>query len=206
MGTSITYKKKCEHCKKAFTAQKRNTRFCSLRCASIAYKRNYRAKAKIEKETPIPIEQNAIVHSELENIQKLEFLTVKQAGILLSMSKLAIYRLIQQGKLPAVKLTIRNTRIHKDDIIQLFKDHDKNNPKPIKPITTINSSSSMDEDDSPNRTNYYTIGEVIHKFGISNSALYSLIIKNKIKKIKQGKFTLVSKKVIDELLKDVNHA
>ncbi|MFC3361738.1 helix-turn-helix domain-containing protein [Pedobacter fastidiosus] len=47
----------------------------------------------------------------------------------------------------------------------------------------------------------YHIGEVERKYNISNKALYELIKRHEIPKLKCGKFTYVPKSMIDNLFK-----
>jgi len=58
---------------------------------------------------------------------------------------------------------------------------------------------------SPNRNNTnldcYTLTEVQDKYGISDRALYAIIERNNIPKIKKGWYAYVPKTIIDKLLK-----
>jgi excisionase family DNA binding protein len=59
----------------------------------------------------------------IETIKSKEFLTVRDAAILLNSSRQTIYNLIQSGALPAVNISVKKTLIRRSEIDQLFTVH-----------------------------------------------------------------------------------
>ncbi len=124
-----------------------------------------------------------------EPIKEMDFLTVKEASILLKISIKTLYRLIDQHEINAINFTKRNTLIRRKDIEAFFEDN-------LKSVDR-NRSYLIDE---INETNSYTIQEIQEKYNISNGALYNLIKKFNIPKRKHGKYTLVKREHLDKIL------
>ena len=121
MSTNIRVEKICEHCKKEFIAKTLKTRFCSHICNSRAYKAKKRAEKlnqskKVNDDTTLPIPSTTLLHT----IQDKQILTVSEVAKLLRLSKATVYRIINEGKLNAVKFSERNTRIYRSEIDNLF--------------------------------------------------------------------------------------
>ncbi|KAB1067607.1 helix-turn-helix domain-containing protein [Tamlana haliotis] len=116
MSSNIRIERICENCNKTFIAKTTVTRFCGLKCANVAYKKRTR-KSKIKKSNTQTLK---IKLQPLEMIQAKDYLTVKEAATLLSISKRSVYRLIELGKLEASNLSERLIRIRKSDIEKLL--------------------------------------------------------------------------------------
>ena len=91
-----------------------------------------------------------------------EFLTVSQVAKLLSSSRVTVHNLINSGRLPAVKLGERTTRISRTNIDRLFQQDfipmvNSLEPK-IKPLKFV----SME---------WYGLAEILEKFSVSDSTL-----------------------------------
>ena len=115
MSSNIKIEKTCMFCGEKFTAKTTVTKYCSHKCASRAYK--VRAKEeKIQKATEQETE-HAILFNPIVN--KKEYLSIKEACMLLGASRWTIYRMIDKGQLPAAKIG-RRTIIQKSDIENLF--------------------------------------------------------------------------------------
>jgi excisionase family DNA binding protein len=116
MSTNIRVKRKCEYCKKEFTAKTIRTRYCSHQCNSRAYKkikaaekikqakRVYRIKPPV---TPI----NTNVPWDYTQIQSKQLLTINEACVLLSITQTTLRRWLKDG-------TIISGRIGKKHLIQ----------------------------------------------------------------------------------------
>ena len=115
-------------------------------------------------------------------------MTVKDASLLLNISTKTLYRLIERKEINSFTFSPRKTLIRRKDIDSYF---DKN-------LKELESSKKTVEIDI-NLDNSYTIQEVQEKYNISNGALYNLIIRFKIPKKKQGKYTLVRREDIDSI-------
>lgn len=185
MSSNISITRVCEHCKKAFTARTTKTKYCSLSCGSKAYKVRSR-KGKIEKSNN---ETYLKINKVKEPVKDKDFLTVKEASLLLNMSSKTIYRLIERNDINSFNFSERKTTIRRKDIDFYFDANLK-----------IIEKNKLDIVADYNFENSYTIQQIQEKFSISNGALYNIIIKFKIPKRKYGKYTLVKKEHIEKIL------
>ena len=103
-SSSIRIKKVCEWCGEVFYAQKTTTRYCSHRCNSRAYKEDARNKRiqRTETETEVLIRQQPI-----QAVKDKEFLSFAEVGILLGITRQAVYKMVTQGHLKASKSLFR---------------------------------------------------------------------------------------------------
>ncbi|MCR8667899.1 helix-turn-helix domain-containing protein [Aestuariibaculum sp. M13] len=182
MSSKIEVIRVCEHCKKEFVAKTTVTRFCSHKCNSRAYKERIKnLKVEVSKKQTEKKED-----SKLEVINSKEILTVKEVSILLNCSVRSVYYYIEQGTISAFNIGERLTRVKRSEIDKMFVESE--------PETVMDESENYDISDC------YSINEVILKYNISSGALYNLIKRNKIPKIKEGKFVYVPKVKIEALL------
>lgn len=185
MSSNIRVQRNCQHCGKDFEAQKTTTKFCSLQCGSRAYKANVKA-LKVELSNK---ETEQLKAKPIEHLNAKEFLTITETCQLLSVSRWTIWRTIKSNKLSVGKLG-RRTLIKRTQLDQLFN----------QPSEMISKIEAKPEPIKYEIANCYSTEEVRFKFGISESTLRSLIIKNKIPKFRQGWFAYVPKTIIDDLL------
>jgi excisionase family DNA binding protein len=124
--------------------------------------------------------------------EERQYITIKDAVVLFGISKPTLYRLIRKGKIPAVNLGERLTRISRAHIEAMFPKVET--AKAIQPIIT---KQEINFDPA----NCYTVGEISQKFGISLSTVDKTIRKNSIPKRQIGKYVYVPKSEIDKLFK-----
>lgn len=186
MSSNLRVNRVCEYCKNQFVAKTTRTRFCSMICNS----RNNKLRIKNEKIENSNTETFNQINKDSIAIKAKDFLTVRDASLLLNMSTKTIYRLIDRNEINAHNFSSRKTLIRRIDIDAYFENNLKNLQKNlIEPEYFITLDNS------------YTIQEVQEKYNISSGALYNLIIRFKIQKKKQGKYTLVRKEDIDSIFK-----
>lgn len=89
------------HCQVAFIAKTTVTKFCSQKCASKAYKLNSKKEKIVEAQKD---EYNKSVGIDIGMIQSKDFLSIKEACILLGISRMSFYRYIKNGKLKQANL------------------------------------------------------------------------------------------------------
>ena len=115
--SSIRIKKICQWCGTEFEAQKVSTKYCSHRCANLAYKQATREKRvkQVEAETHY-------IKSEKpkENVKNKEYLSIAQASVLLGLSLQAVYKMIYAGHLAAYKLSSRLSFVKRVDIDKML--------------------------------------------------------------------------------------
>ncbi len=116
MSTNIRVKRKCEYCKKEFTAKTIRTRYCSHHCNSRAYKK-IKSEEKIKQakriyKVKLPIVPiNTNVPWDFTQIQSKQLLTINEACVLLSITQVTIRRWLKDG-------IITSGRIGKKHLIQ----------------------------------------------------------------------------------------
>lgn len=238
MATSnIRIKKVCEWCGIVFTAQKVSTKYCSHRCANLAYKARNRKK-QVDKEETRTI--SIIQEKPITDIKDKEYLSIAQTATLLGVSLQAVYKMIYTGHLIAYKLSSRLSFIKREDIDNMLKQnpYKKRQPKDTIPITDFYTTTEVKEkfkvaeswifvvtkknniprtfnrgktywskkhidayfaSKAPDAeiTEWYSVAEVQEKFGMTLSAIYTLVSAKAIPKRKEGKQVYYSKKHFD---------
>lgn len=183
MSSNIRVSKICIFCNNEFEAKTTVTKYCSLKCASRWNKQKVR-NAKIEASNiDVKIKKNPT----LTDLKLKELLTVADVSKLLGCSRQMINKLINSGKLKAVKYSVRKTRIKQIDLkaFQAFR-YDASQPT-RKKIYDVSDCC--------------TIGEAQKIFGVSQSGLRNILIKHNVPKIQKHKFVYVPIAVLEEILK-----
>ena len=107
MSSNMQIVKICEYCSKEFIAKKTTTKCCSDDCAKRFYKLNKRNDkiAQVELKTEIRRQPKAfITEAEIRVIQTKQYLTLKEAAVLLNVSPLTLRRWTLDGKMQASKV------------------------------------------------------------------------------------------------------
>ena len=183
MGSNFSVNKICEYCKNEFVARTIKTRYCSHKCNS----RHYKILKKqgqieiIEKATKLNI-------SSVDEVNKKDFLSVKETSLILNMSTRTIYRLIKSKELNSYNFSVRKTLIRRKDIDSYFELNFS-----IKEVNKEHLSDNITLENS------YNINEVIEKYNISSGALYSILKRLDVPKKNFGKHVLVKKEDIDKI-------
>ena len=177
--SSIRIKKICQWCGAEFEAQKVSTKYCSHRCANLAYKQATREKRvkQVEAETHF-------IKSEKpkENVKDKEYLSIAQASVLLGLSLQAVYKMIYAGHLIAYKLSSRLSFVKREDIDKMLNSN---------PYVKKNRSKGADI------TEFYTTAEIKEKYGVKESWLYKIAKEHNIPRTFNRGKTYWSKKHID---------
>lgn len=116
MSSNIRIERICQHCTTEFIAKTTVTKYCSDNCAKRAYKVRIRQE-KIERSYQETI---IIKNTILSELNQKEFLTVKDASLLLNCSIRTMYRLIAEGTVKAKKLSQRKTLIKRSELDKIF--------------------------------------------------------------------------------------
>ncbi|MBR5283337.1 MAG: helix-turn-helix domain-containing protein [Alistipes sp.] len=177
--SSIRITKICQWCGVEFEAQKVSTKYCSHRCANLAYKQAVRDKRvkQAEAETlSIKLEKP------IENVKDKEYLSFAQAGKLLGLSRQAVYNMVKAGNLKASKISSRLSFIKRTDIDAMLEN------KPYKTLHPKDSAPIIE---------FYTTTEVKEKYNIQESWLYKIAKEHNIPRTFNRGKTYWSKKHID---------
>ncbi|WP_118975802.1 helix-turn-helix transcriptional regulator [Taibaiella koreensis] len=194
MSSNISITKKCEYCGKSFVARTTITRFCSHSCNS----RNYK---QLVRESKIQTSNNATTKQSFdwkvnEILSSREILKVKNVAQLFETSSQTIYDMIEAGKLRAINLGIRKTRILRADVYALFTDL-YSPDKIVKVPKKIKDGTDLVREDC------YAIEELILLFSKPREYLYILLKRKSVPKLKLGKEVFFKKTAVDKLHRDL---
>lgn len=175
--------RKCKVCGTLFYAKTVSSWYCSRNCTCAAY----RIKKRDEKNE----------QKRKEKVSKIPddrpYISVAEAVALFGVSRNSLYRLINNGTIPAINMGQRLTRIsraHLEASFPLIEEQPKE--LPVSP-----ASFKFDESDC------YTIGQITDIYGISESTVYKAIRKQSIPSCQRGNYVYVPKVEIDKLFKSV---
>lgn len=101
--------RKCAFCGKEFTCNSGSQRYCSEHCAEAA-----KAQRKKRQQDFLKAVQPVI------DIASQEYLTFSKAAILMGCSRQYVYKLVNEGKLPASRISNRMAFIRKADNLGIY--------------------------------------------------------------------------------------
>ena len=101
--------RKCAFCGKEFTCNSGSQRYCSEQCAEAA-----KAQRKKRQQDFLKAVQPVI------DIASQEYLSFSKAAILMGCSRQYVYKLVNEGKLPASRISSRMAFIRKVDIEKML--------------------------------------------------------------------------------------
>lgn len=188
MSSNIKITRICQHCGQEFIAQTTVTRYCGDNCA----KRAYKARIKKQKIEASELETKNIRQLPSLTIKTLEYLTVNDVASMLKCDRRTVHHMIRSGRLNAINLSIRKTRILKKDLDGMFTNQ-------IQQVDIRNEAQI--EDKRPPIKDCYTVGQILAKYSLAEVTLRKIIVRNNIPKYKEGKFVYIKKQTIDPILK-----
>jgi len=106
----LEIRRKCKVCGKVFLAKTLDSQFCSKRCGDV-YRKRQRDAEKRE------VRLSKII---LQIPKARDYISVKEAVAIFGVERDTIYRLIRKGRIPAINLGTRLTRIKREDLEQLL--------------------------------------------------------------------------------------
>ncbi|WP_286856740.1 MULTISPECIES: helix-turn-helix domain-containing protein [Sphingobacterium] len=191
-------KKICEHCGLEFIAQTTVTRYCCKTCNSRAYKINVRElREKLTEATQEVSKPQSKPKEDFNSyfaLKTLDYLTVKEAAILLKCDRRTVYRMVKNGSIPAANLSIRKIRLLKKDIDALFE---------VKPKVIQNPTEDLEKIEWTPLKDCFTMGQIQKEYNISPTSLKNLIERHSIPKFQKGKFVYVPRVKIEYILKRI---
>ncbi|HOU69293.1 MAG TPA: helix-turn-helix domain-containing protein [Paludibacteraceae bacterium] len=173
--------KPCAICGKLFTPKTVNSLYCSKKCGETAYRKKKAEQKKAEQFKTIA-----------DNVPSdRPFISIPEAIAIYGVAKSTLYRLIRQGKIPAINLGTRLLRISRTEIEQMFPERQQNEKAIVEtPATKLYNLEPE---------NCYCINDISEKFGISPSTVYAHIRKYSIPTRQIGSFVYAPKSEIDDL-------
>ncbi|WP_131537422.1 helix-turn-helix domain-containing protein [Pedobacter nototheniae] len=190
MSSNLKILRNCEFCNQTFIAKKTVTRFCSKGCNS----KYYKTKARDSKIQASEIETVTKDFSYQVSRLESEVLSVADVANLLRSHKGTVYSMINRGELKAAKIHSRKTVILRTDFLSLFSEQTRPKSfdrKQVEPAIANNDSE----------ISFYSMHEVMALFQKSREAVYTMLQRSKIEKVKVGKEIMLPKDQIDRLHK-----
>ena len=192
--------RKCAFCGKEFVARSGMQKYCSEQCQT---------KAKEARKKKQRNFINAV--KPVIDVQSQEYLTFSKAAILMGCSRQYIYKLVNEGKLAASRISSRMAFIRKADIEQMLAGNPYHRVLPTSKPKKAKSSSSLSSKENVTKGNgttqpyskepldYISGEEVMHIYKVKKSWLYTSAKKNEIPVCRIAGKNYYSRKHMDEL-------
>ena len=146
--------RKCAFCGKEFTCNNGSQRYCSEQCAEAA-----KAQRKKRQQDFLKAVQPVI------DIASQEYLTFSKAAILMGCSRQYVYKLVNEGKLPASRISSRMAFIRKADIEKMLAGNPYHRVLPGASSNTPSKKSSHSSSSLLSKKGKNQIGESPMRFG-----------------------------------------
>ena len=192
--TSMPKTRKCAHCGKVFTTNSGMRKYCSEECAEQAKEtRKKRQRDFLRAVEPVM------------ELQQQEYLTFSKAAVLLGCTRQYVYKLVDQGKLPASRLSSRMALVRRSDIERMFEANPYNrvlpSSKPRNSVAKKPKVSSRKDAKGVQHTDevleYYSGEEVMQTYKVKQSWLYASAKRHQIPMCRIAGRNYYSKKHID---------
>ena len=188
--------RKCAYCGKVFTTNSGMQKYCSEECAEQAKE----TKKKRQRDFLRAVEPAM-------ELQQQEYLTFSKAAILLGCTRQYVYKLVEQGKLPASRLSSRMAFVRRSDIEKMFAANPYNRVLPCtklkKSVSKKIKNSAKDKAKKERATDevleYYSGEEVKQIYKVKQSWLYASAKRHQIPMCRIAGRNYYSKKHIDEV-------
>ena len=185
--------RRCACCGREFTAYSGVQKYCSVGCADEAKKeKKKRHEDFLRAAEPVV------------GLRQQEYLTFSRAAILMGCSRQYVYKLVNQGKLKASRISSRMAIIRRADIESMLEGNPYNKvvfgnrPKPT------NSSRKLRKQEAETASNepltYISGEEVIANYKVKPSWLYTSAKRNQIPICRIGGRNYYSKSHVEECL------
>ena len=182
--------RKCAYCGKVFTTNNGMQKYCSEECAEQAKE----IKKKRQRDFLRAVEP-------VMELQQQEYLTFSKAAILLGCTRQYVYKLVEQGKLPASRLSSRMALVRRSDIEKMFAANPYNRvlpcTKPKKSVSKKLKNSAKKESATDEVLEYYSGEEVKQIYKVKQSWLYASAKRHQIPMCRIAGRNYYSKKHID---------
>ena len=188
--------RKCAFCGKEFTCNSGSQRYCSEHCAEAA-----KAQRKKKQQDFLKAVQPAI------DIASQEYLTFSKAAILMGCSRQYVYKLVNEGKLPASRISSRMAFIRKADIEKMLAGNPYHRVLPTsKPKISSSLPSKKGNNHIPENgmrssepLDYISGEDVMTTYKVKKSWLYTSAKRNNIPMCKIAGKNYYSRKHMDAL-------
>jgi excisionase family DNA binding protein len=191
---SMPKTRKCALCGKVFVPNSGTQKYCSEECSEQAKEtRKKRQRDFLRAVEPVM------------ELQQQEYLTFSKAAILLGCTRQYVYKLVEQGKLPASRLSSRMALVRRSDIERMFEANPYNRvipcSKPKKVVSrkqrTSLKKNTENVQSSDEVLEYYSGEEVMQTYKVKQSWLYASAKRHQIPMCRVAGRNYYSKKHID---------
>jgi excisionase family DNA binding protein len=204
MGTSkLKIPKICPQCGKPFEAKTITTVYCSHYCVDRVSKE--RKKKALEEGRAHTLLQQKIETTKV-HIQERPYITVAEAVVLFGISKNTMHRLIKYGKIPAVNLGERLTRVSKAHMEAMFAPV----AVPVdKPEQKLEPKVKQEQQPESAKFQYdlrecYTIIEAARKYDVTPTSMRRIILRSNLPQKKVNTCVYVPKTLIDNIFNPIS--
>lgn len=187
MSSNIEIERICEYCGSRFVAKTTRTRYCSHKCNS----RDYKKKVKDEKilRSDSETDQKKLTRVKGGDLSDKEVFNVSEAARFMSVSRVTIYNLINEGKIKGKRISDRKVLILKSNILNFLEDCD-DYYRPATKEEIVNES--------------YTYKDIIEKYKVSLSWIYIIVERSGIRKSKRSGIVYLPKEDVDNYFTNYN--
>lgn len=199
MSSNIEIEGTCLFCNNAFIAKTTKTKYCSLKCASKAYKQKQR-KAKIENSTKGTLSKPN--STDLSILKGREYFTISKAALLLGVSRATMYRYLAANITEWYSVEDIQKKFDMTSVAVYSFVSERKIPKKKDGRTVYYSKEHIDIAKGiaePVNIQYYTTEEAMEKYSLTRDALYHYVKYHNIPKVKEGRYIKISKVYLDEL-------
>ena len=192
--------RKCAFCGKEFTCNSGSQKYCSEHCAESA-----KAQRKKKQQDFIKAVEPVI------DIASQEYLTFSKAAILMGCTRQYVYKLVNEGKLAASRISSRMVFIRKADIEQMLAGNPYHRVLPTSKPKKAKTSSSLSSKEKVTKGNgiaqshseepldYISGEEVMQTYKVKKSWLYTSAKRNEIPVCRIAGKNYYSRKHMDKL-------
>ena len=186
--------RKCALCGREFVPNSGTQKYCSEECAEQAKE----VKKKRQRDFLRAFEP-------VMELQQQEYLTFSKAAILLGCTRQYVYKLVEQGRLPASRLSSRMALVRRSDIERMFDANPYNRVIPcskpkkatLKKQRTSLRKNTNDVQSTDEVLEYYSGEEVMQTYKVKQSWLYASAKRHQIPMCRIAGRNYYSKKHID---------
>ena len=185
--------RRCACCGREFTAYSGVQKYCSVGCADEAKK-----ERKKRHEDFLRAAEHVV------GLRQQEYLTFSRAAILMGCSRQYVYKLVNQGKLKASRISSRMAIIRRADIESMLEGNPYNKvvfgnrPKPTNSNRKLRKQEAETASNEP--LTYISGEEVIANYKVKPSWLYTSAKRNQIPICRIGGRNYYSKSHVEECL------
>ena len=190
--------RKCKYCGKEFVAKSGMQKFCCEECQT---------KAKEARKKRQQDFMNAV--EPVIGLQNQEYLTFAKAAILMGCSRQYVYKLVNEGKLAASRISSRMAFIRKADIEKMLAGNPyyrvlpTNRPKKSTPQTTkkskANAMTAQNNAQESEVLDYISGEDVMRIYKVKKSWLYTSAKRNQVPVCRIAGINYYSRKHMDTL-------